>query len=158
MLSYIYIRLGVGGYGTIYSAPTPNSVRPSPMQLAGQHTSLNRTIRPYDAASAEAILAECREIPDQRAGRLTPLAKVLRLQGDVDEFGHRSSLVQPVSLVQKLVKDGRIWTGNRTLYAVNFGARDGIGSGGNTDPSYPLFAKLGFHGLAVDPMGSLWGP
>ncbi len=59
--------------------------------------------------------------------------------------------------MQKLVKDGRIWTGNRTLYAVNFGARDGIGSGGNTDPLYPLFAKLGFHGLSVEADGQFVG-
>ena len=131
--------------------------RPGPMQLAGQRSILNGTIRLYDAASAEAILAECRDIPDRRAGPWTPLAKVLRLKGDVDEFGQPSSLVQPVSLVKKLVEDGRIGPGNRTLYAVNFGARDGIGSGGNTDPSYPLFAELGFHGLAVEADGQFLG-
>jgi hypothetical protein len=131
--------------------------RPGPMQLAGQRSILNGTIRLYDAASAEAILAECRDIPDRRAGPWTPLAKVLRLKGDVDEFGQPSSLVQPVSLVKKLVEDGRIGPGNRTLYAVNFGARDGMGSGGNTDPSYPLFAELGFHGLAVEADGQFLG-
>jgi hypothetical protein len=36
------------------------------------------------------------------------------------------------------------------LYAVNFGARDGKGEGGNTDPSYALYAEQGFRGLAVE--------
>ena len=36
------------------------------------------------------------------------------------------------------------------FYCVNFGARDGRGSGGNTDPTFPIFAELGFRGLAVE--------
>jgi len=38
----------------------------------------------------------------------------------------------------------------QVLYAVNFGARDGKGGGGNTDPSYALYAEQGFRGLAVE--------
>lgn len=63
-----------------------------------------------------------------------------------------------MSVVRKLVLDGLIphksadlpENATRPLFAVNFGARDGRGSGGNTDPTYPIFAELGFRGLAVE--------
>ena len=135
----------------------PVPLGPGPMQLVGQRTLHNSTIRRYDAASSAAMVAECRAIPDRRRERITPLAETLRLQGDVNEFGQQSQLLQPVSVIKKLVEDGRIGAGNRTLYAVNFGARDGKGSGGNTDPTYPLFADLGFHGLAVEADGQFVG-
>jgi hypothetical protein len=77
--------------------------------------------------------------------------------GDVDEFGEQSRYPSPASVIGKLIKDGTF--GNSTappFYAVNFGARDGKGSGGNTDPTWELFAKQGFHGLAVEADGVFW--
>ena len=68
--------------------------------------------------------------------------QVLQLKENTDEFGRNSQLVQPVDLIRKLIADGRIKNRTRPLYAVNFGARDGKGEGGNTDPTYPLFAGI----------------
>ena len=68
--------------------------------------------------------------------------QVLQLKENTDEFGRKSQLVQPVDLIRKLIADGRIKNRTRPLYAVNFGARDGKGEGGNTDPTYPLFAGI----------------
>jgi len=104
--------------------------------------------------SDENISAACRDIPDTRSSPLRYLSGVLQIEGEVDEFGKMSRFPRPVSVVRKLLADGLIPTSQgqerRPLYAVNFGARDGKGDAGNTDPAYPLFAELGFHGLAVE--------
>jgi len=114
----------------------------------------------------EMIIAECGAVPDNRAATFQKLSDVLQLTGDVDEFSKASSFLQPVSIVRKLVADGLIPLKNtsaapgseprKILYAVNFGARDGKGSGGNTDPTYPIFADLGFHGMAVEASNVFW--
>ena len=104
--------------------------------------------------SDENISAACRDIPDTRSSPLSHLSEVLQIEGEVDEFGKMSRFPRPVSVVRKLLADGLIPTSQgqerRPLYAVNFGARDGKGDAGNTDPAYPLFAELGFHGMAVE--------
>jgi hypothetical protein len=120
-----------------------------------QHTAVPR---PGDIEEFGAIFSECRNVSDTRGGPLKYLSEVLQVNGDRDEWGNPSKFLQPVSVVRKLVRDGHIpiksvhapRNDSRPLYAVNFGARDGRGTGGNTDPTYPIFAELGFHGLAVE--------
>lgn len=66
-----------------------------------------------------------------------------------DEFGQMSNFASLFTLCQALLKRGVFPLGRRAV-AVNIGARDGIGTGGNTDPTWPLFANLSFTGLAVE--------
>lgn len=121
------------------------------------------------------VSAACRDIPDTRSAPMRYLSDVLGIEGDIDEFGKASRFVRPVSVVRKLLADGLLpanpqnqsshgantprhrsqeeeesMRSGRPLYAVNFGARDGRGDEGNTDPVYPIIAELGFHGLAVE--------
>ena len=106
----------------------------------------------------ESVSAACRDIPDTRSVPLQYLSDVLQIEGEIDEFGVSSRFLRPVSVVRKLMEAGLAPGGQgedgkrpgRPLYAVNFGARDGRGERGNTDPVYPIFAELGFHGMAVE--------
>lgn len=114
----------------------------------------------FDVAD-EDISAACRDIPDTRSAQLQYLSEMLQIKGEMDEFGRMSRYARPVSVIRKLLEDGLISSPQNAevaktqkrpgpYYAVNFGARDGKGDAGNTDPAYPLFAELGFHGMAVE--------
>jgi hypothetical protein len=78
------------------------------------------------------------------------LKHVLSLPGDIDEFGGESDFQSLVSIVRKLMELGALGRLEDPHTAVNLGARDGIGTMGNTDPTWPLFKDLGFEGIAVE--------
>ncbi len=84
--------------------------------------------------------------------RLVLLKDTLSIPGDIDEFGDPSEYPSLLNIVKKMIAVGVIphSDNNDTAVAVNFGARDGVGTGGNTDPTWPLFKELGFAGIAVE--------
>jgi hypothetical protein len=61
--------------------------------------------------------------------------------GDVDEFGSPSDYLSLATIAGKLIQNGAFPAGD-TLFAVNLGARDGIGNMGNTDTTSPLFKQF----------------
>ena len=147
---YLSTSFGVVPFGSTFSA--------GPQQA--------RVARPSGSAFSD-ISGACRGIPDTRNHELTYLSEVLRVKGDLDEWGAVSAFIQPVTFVKRLMADGHIpakdapdpsdvFPKKRSLYAVNFGARDGKGGGGNTDPTYPIFKELGFRGMAVEASPSFW--
>eukprot|EP00961_Rhodomonas_salina_P261213 3530130-Rhodomonas_salina.1 len=78
---------------------------------------------PSHSRSADSLLVA-------RAVRRPVPTVCVNLPGDTDEFGQKSRYPAPASIIGKLIKDGKF--GNSTappFYAVNFGARDGKGTG-----------------------------
>lgn len=66
---------------------------------------------------------------------------------NIDEFGDESPNISLESMVNKLQLKGHIDT---KFITINLGARDGIGTGGNTDPTWPLYKNMGADGIAVE--------
>lgn len=73
----------------------------------------------------------------------------LMIPGDKDEFGNPSDYPSLAAIVQRLIDMGGVFSSDSPT-AVNLGARDGIGTMGNTDPTWPLFSEMGFGGIAVE--------
>ncbi len=65
---------------------------------------------------------------------------------ELDEFGDPSDMLSLLALVDYLVAEGHLLNPS----VANFGARDGRGSMGNTDPTWPLFKDRRFHGVAIE--------
>jgi hypothetical protein len=120
------------------SSPRLRRARPHPAHLAPSITD-NEIFEACDAANRT-----------NNSRRFVLLKDTMSLPGDVDEFGDPSEYPSLVSIVKKLTNDGILVPPGRNGTAVNFGARDGVGSGGNTDPTWPLFKDLGFGGIAVE--------
>jgi hypothetical protein len=68
---------------------------------------------------------------------------------DTDEFGSASDYLSLAAVV-KGMEDLGAFAADGSRFAVNLGARDGIGTMGNTDPTWPLFRDMGFSGIAVE--------
>lgn len=64
-----------------------------------------------------------------------------------DEFGRPSNFTSLFHLCHSLIGMGIL---SPAPTAVNVGARDGIGKDGNTDPTWPLFSRMGFSGVAIE--------
>jgi len=118
-----------------------------------------QSILPIPVSEMEGLLGACSGINDTSEAALPMLSDILGLPPDIDEFGSRSRYPAPASIVAKLIKDGIFPVKNSTdrpFTAVNFGARDGVGVGGNTDPTWELFHSQGFHGLVVEADPVFW--
>ena len=96
-------------------------------------------------ASFQAILPPVvtnpQECPTSKNGFFALLRDTLPLTTpETDEFGLPSEYVSLVGLVRHLMSEKNV----TMQTAVNLSARDGIGSMGNTDPTWPLY-KVCFH-------------
>lgn len=133
------------------------AVKSSPRSLDPSFVSCSKSNSEYNASVDSGVnddeLFEACNAAKQDHSPFVLLKDTLSLLGDVDEFGGQSDFPSLVSIVKKLMVLGVFEGapgGPRFLTAVNLGARDGIGTMGNTDPTWPLFKDLGFDGIAVE--------
>lgn len=98
----------------------------------------------------EGLLSFFGRLRAQEKQPLQLLSQTLDIEGRKDQFGENSSYADLVDICDAVRDRGGFRSRDRKdLVVVNIGARDGKGTGGNTDPTYPLFAA-GYMGMAVE--------
>ncbi len=100
---------------------------------------------------AHALVTQGCRPPDPVAStslhRFPMLLETLSLtDSEPDEFGNTSPFASLAQVVEHLLAQNQL----RSKVAVNLGARDGIGTQGNTDPTWPLYREQGFRGLVIE--------
>lgn len=109
-----------------------------------------------NASSSGRILqavGDCAEEDMHHTGSMAPpmmlLTETLNLSTshELDEFGNASPFASLAQVVGHLVRGNHV---SPAKVAVNIGARDGIGTQGNTDPTWPLYRDQGFQGVVIE--------